>query len=112
MVTFISIIIALVLWLLINAFAYNFTEVWIIPYKVKFINFKPFNCNKCCTFWMNVFANVVLGLSTSFQYLTAEIIWLVATILTAIAMHIDEKQHYIDMSEIDKIIEQNKNKDE
>lgn len=105
---FISLVISILLWMGFNAIAFYFTEVWEIPYKVKFIDFKPFNCCICCTFWSNILSNLVLTLSTNFNYLYASILWLILTILTAISMKVNERKNTIDLSEIDKIIEEKK----
>lgn len=80
-------IIAFTLYFVIVYGAYYATEVYRLP---QWLQFPPFDCRKCLTFWSNFIAGLVIGLSFNL-YITMITVLVMAT-LTAISMHIDQKQ--------------------
>jgi hypothetical protein len=71
---------------------------WIIEngYVPIAINYQPYNCSFCCSFWVNLFLS--LGL-TYFIDLTF-LVYVVLTILDAIAYKIYQKQMTISIDEV------------
>lgn len=57
----------------------------------SFINYKPFNCEICSTFWYTVGVFIVLGLTFNYIFLSGIII----SILDAIAQKVNEKNKTI-----------------
>lgn len=97
----IEFIIAFIIYFTIVMSAYYATEVKRLP---EWLQFPPFDCRKCLTFWSNFTAGLVIGLSFSL-YITMITVFVMAT-LTAISMHIDQKRKTI---KIDNDIEINDN---
>lgn len=60
-------------------------------YPPKWLDYQPFNCEKCLTTWL------LAGSYTAFWLLTGctltLVVGLVITVLNAIAMHVDEKNN-------------------
>lgn len=83
-------IIAFAMYFAIVWGAYYFTEVKRLP---QWLQFAPFDCRKCLTFWSNFIAGAVLGLSFSL-YVTMITVFVMAT-LTAISMHLHQKNNTI-----------------
>lgn len=83
-------IIAFAMYFAIVYGAYYVTEVKRLP---EWLQFPPFDCRKCLTFWSNSVAGLVVGLS--FSLWITMITVLVMASLTAIAMHIDQKSKTI-----------------
>lgn len=75
----------------INLFsAYYVTEVKRLP---SFLQFPPFHCRKCLTFWSGITIFTVIGVSFNLYILL--ITGVIFQILTAISMHIDQKNKTI-----------------
>lgn len=83
-------IIAFFIYFVIVWSAYYVTEVYRLP---QWLQFPPFDCRKCLTFWSNFTAGLVIGLS--FSLWVTMITVLVMAILTAISMHVDQKNKTI-----------------
>lgn len=86
-------VIAFIMYFVIVYGAYYATEVKRLP---EWLQFPPFECRKCLTFWSNFIAGLVVGLSFSL-YITM-ITVMVMAILTAISMHIDQKRKTISIN--------------
>ena len=76
----------LVIFLAIKYFTYKLTEVWGLP---KWLQYKPFVCNTCLTFWSLVAIYTTLLI---IGYTWLGISGLIMAVLNAIAMYIDQKQ--------------------
>ena len=76
----------LVIFLAIKYFTYKLTEVWGLP---KWLDYRPWNCNTCCTFWTLVAIYTTLLI---IGYTWLGISGLIMAVLNAIAMYIDQKQ--------------------
>ena len=55
----------------------------------SWLQYKPFVCRKCASFWALVFAYVVIGISFKLWYFLG--CGLILASLNALAMHLDEK---------------------
>lgn len=86
MIIFLQFILILVIFLPIRYVAYWITEVKGLP---EWLNYKPFNCKLCLTFWSLMAAYTAIWLSFSCLY--TGIGGIIFTILNAIAMWIDQK---------------------
>lgn len=86
-------VIAFIMYFVIVYGAYYATEVKRLP---EWLQFPPFECRKCLTFWSNFIAGLVVGLSFSL-YITMITVFVMA-ILTAISMHIDQKRKTISIN--------------
>lgn len=86
-------VIAFIMYFVIVYGAYYATEVKRLP---EWLQFPPFDCKKCLTFWSNFIAGLVVGLSFSL-YITMITVFVMA-ILTAISMHIDQRKKTISIN--------------
>ncbi len=86
-------VIAFIMYFVIVYGAYYATEVKRLP---EWLQFPPFECRKCLTFWSNFIAGLVVGLSFSL-YITMITVFVMA-ILTAISMHIDQRNKTISIN--------------
>lgn len=90
----IFIILSPILFILIKFLAYFIIEKKeLVP---EFLNYKPFNCVQCCSFWTNLIVSIA-----STYFITPWLFpWIVITVLDAIAYLIDKKNNtenvYID----------------
>lgn len=75
------------------------TERQLVP---EFLDYKPFQCRTCLTFWSLV--AIYVGMGITFQLWIALIGGIVLAILNAIAMYIDQKNKTIKLDdyEMDK----------
>ena len=76
----------LIIFIATKYMTYNITEVWHLP---KWLDYRPWNCNTCCTFWTLVAIYTTLLI---IGYTWLGISGLIMAILNAIAMYIDQKQ--------------------
>lgn len=83
-------ILILVIFLFIKWLTWKITEEWGLP---DWLQYKPWVCNLCLTFWSLMGVYITLGLSFSCLYLM--IGGCILAILNAIAMYIDQKQKTI-----------------
>ena len=90
-----QIIISLVVWLAVVYVAFYLTEVKPLP---KWLQFPPFNCRICLTFWTNLATIMTIGLAFSLWYFLAA--GLILTALTAISMKIDQKHKTVKVDDV------------
>lgn len=83
-------ILLLLIFLSVNYGAYWLTEVRGLP---EWLQYKPFNCRLCLTFWSLMGIYIALGLS--FSCLVILIGGCILAILNAIAMYIDQRNKTI-----------------
>lgn len=82
------------------SFAYWFTEGR-GEFKPEWLNYKPFNCKVCLTFWTLIVIYVTIGLTLNLNlFLWGGIIFAAAN---ALAMKIDEKNKTISIDEYNGI---------
>ena len=86
----IQFIVVIIIFLIVSYGAYYITEVKGLPI---WLQYKPFECRKCLTFWSLIGIYIALGLSFSCLYLM--IGGCILAILNAIAMHIDQRNKTI-----------------
>ncbi len=83
----------LVIFIATKYLTYNITEVWRLP---KWLQYKPFSCNTCLTFW------TLVGIYTTILiigYTWTGISGLILAVLNAIAMYIDQRNKTIDVNQ-------------
>ena len=69
-------------------------------FKPEWLNYKPFNCRFCLTFWTLIVIYVTIGLTLNLNlFLYGGIIF---TIANALAMKIDEKEKTITTEQYDE----------
>lgn len=83
-------IIMVVIFLVINYMGYWITEVKGLP---EWLDYKPFICRLCLTFWLLIGVYTVIWLSFSCLYMG--IGGIILAMLNALAMWIDQKQKTI-----------------
>lgn len=68
-------------------------------YPPKWLDYQPFNCEKCLTFWL------LVGSYTAFWLLTGctltLVVGLAVTVLNAIAMHVEQKNKTVKIEDFD-----------
>lgn len=79
-----------IIYLIVVPVVYYWTEVRRLP---KWLQFPPFHCRKCLTFWTLIGISLVIGLSFNWDYFM--ISGIILAIMTAIAMHVDQKNKTI-----------------
>ncbi len=79
-----------IIYLIVVPVVYYWTEVRRLP---KWLQFPPFHCRKCLTFWTLIGISLVIGLSFNWEYFM--ISGIILAIMTAIAMHVDQKNKTI-----------------
>ena len=87
---FIQFILMTIAFFVVKYCAYVATEEIGMP---RWLNFRPFNCNKCLSTWSLVAVYTVLGLSFNWYYLM--IGGIILAILNGIAMEIDQRNKTI-----------------
>ena len=90
MYIFLEFVIIFLIYLIIVPLVYYWTEVKHMP---EWLDFKPWNCRKCFTFWSLMGISIILGLSFNAYWLMGT--GIVLAILTAIAMTIDQRNKTI-----------------
>jgi hypothetical protein len=83
-------ILVFILYIIIIPVCYYVTEVRRLP---QWLQFPPFNCRKCLTFWTSIATYGIIGLSFNLYYLMVS--GIILAILTAISMHIEQKNKTI-----------------
>lgn len=79
-----------VVWL-----TYRITEVWGLP---KFLQYKPFNCWTCLTFWTLTF---IYGSIWLMGYSITGIGGLILAVLNAIAMKVNQKNKTVKIEDLE-----------
>lgn len=64
----------------------------------EWLNYKPFNCETCCTFWTLLTVYLTLGLS--FKIYITLIGGIILAVLNAIAMYVDQMNKTIKIEDI------------
>lgn len=77
----------LVIFLATKYLTFNITEVWGLP---RWLNYKPFNCNLCLTFWTLVVIYTTLWI-VGYNWLG--ISGLIMAALNALAMYINQRKN-------------------
>lgn len=85
-----QVILILVLFIPIRWFAWKVTEVWGLP---EWLQYKPWNCKLCLTFWSLLATYLSIGLIFSLPITLYGGIAL--AIMNALAMYIDQKNKTI-----------------
>ena len=83
-------IFAFIMYVAVVMAAYYATEVYVLP---KWLRFPPFHCRKCLTFWSNISAALIIGLSFELYWFMGLLV--ILGILTAIAMTVEQKNKTI-----------------
>ena len=79
-----------ILFMLANWFTWWFTEKDNVP---EFLDFKPFSCRLCLTFWLLVGISIAIGIS--FKLWVVLIAGVILAILNAGAMWVNQKNKTI-----------------
>lgn len=82
----------LVIFLITKYLTYNITEVWGLP---KWLQYKPFICDTCLTFWSLVAIYTTLLI---IGYTWLGVSGLIMAVLNAIAMYINQKRKTVDVN--------------
>lgn len=82
----------LVIFIATKYLTYNITEVWGLP---KWLQYRPFSCNTCLTFWSLVAIYTTLLI---IGYTWLGISGLILAVLNAIAMYIDQRNKTVDVN--------------
>ena len=86
MIIVLQILLILVIFLPIKYIAYYITEVKGLP---QWLDYKPFNCKLCLTFWLLIASYLTIWLA--FACLYTAIGGIILAILNALAMWIDQR---------------------
>ena len=78
------------LFLPVKMLTYKITDEWGLP---KWLDYKPFNCYLCLTFWSLLAVYLTIGLI--FNLKITLFIGITIAVLNAIAMYIDQKNKTI-----------------
>lgn len=87
-------LIVFVLFFIVVPVVYYLTEVKGMP---KWLDYKPFNCRLCCTFWTLLFGYIMIGIIFSF-YITL-IAGVLLAFLNSYAMWLYQKEHTVFIDE-------------
>ena len=90
MVILFEFIVVLVIFLIVNYGGYWLTEVRGLP---KWLQYKPFNCRLCLTFWSLI--GCYTAIWASFSCLAIGVVGITLAIMNALAMWIDQKNKTI-----------------
>lgn len=81
------IVLSPILFFLVKFMAYYVIEKKeLVP---DWINYKPFNCVQCCSFW----TNLILSIAVTYFIQPWFFVWIIVTVLDAIAYWIDRKNN-------------------
>lgn len=104
MIILLQAIAALVIFFVVKYGAHWLTEVKGLP---EWLNYRPFSCDLCLTFWSLMGIYITLWLSfVCLNYMA--IYGIVLTILNAIAMYINQRQRTITLDEWEDIKDKTK----
>lgn len=90
MIILLQIVLIVAMFIPIRWLAWKITEEWGVP---EMINYRPFNCKLCLTFWLLIGAYIAIWLSFSCLY--TGIGGIILSVLNALAMWIDQKNKTI-----------------
>lgn len=89
-IVFLKILFALLIWIICIITGWALTETKFRIAQIEAFDFKPLNCKKCFTFWLTT-AMALITVFVFNQPLSGIIIGVLA-VLTALAMHIEDKK--------------------
>ena len=92
---------ALIIFFAVNYGAYWLTEVKGLP---AWLQYKPWVCRMCLTFWSLMAIYITLWLSFSCLYIA--IYGILLAILNAIAMWVDQRDRTVKIEDFDKILDE------
>lgn len=87
-----------IIFFITGYFTWWFTEKDHVP---EFLEYKPFQCRLCLTFWLLVGIYIALGIS--FKLWVVLIAGCILAILNALAMWVNQKYNTISIEEYDKL---------
>lgn len=90
MIILLQIVLIVAMFIPIRWLAWKITEEWGVP---EMINYRPFNCKLCLTFWLLIGCYITIWLSFSCLY--TGIGGIILSVLNALAMWIDQKNKTI-----------------
>ena len=96
MIIVLQILLILVIFLPIKYIAYYITEVKGLP---QWLDYKPFNCKLCLTFWLLIASYLTIWLA--FACLYTAIGGIILAILNALAMWIDQRNRTISVRDLE-----------
>ncbi len=85
-----------IIFLVVSYFTWWFTEKDNVP---EFLEYKPFQCRLCLTFWLLVGIYIAIGIS--FKLWVVLITGVILAILNAIAMWVNQKNRTIKISDFE-----------
>ena len=88
--TILQVILVLALFLPVKYLTWNITEKWGVP---EWIDYKPFSCYLCLTFWSLLAVYLTVGFA--FQMWITMVVGVLLAVLNAIAMWIDQRNKTI-----------------
>lgn len=83
------------LFLPVKMLTYKITDEWGLP---KWLDYKPFNCYLCLTFWTLLAVYLTIGLI--FNLKITLFVGVIIAVLNAIAMYIDQKNKTIKIDDL------------
>lgn len=83
--------IMIVVFLLCNWVGWLLTEKYTMP---KFLQYKPFSCRLCFTWWLTIFAAICIVLTLGFKVTSIGLA--ILAVLNVIAMWIDKRQKTVE----------------
>lgn len=87
-----------IIFSIVGYFTWWFTEDKDIGHIPEFLDYKPFQCRMCLTFWLLVAIYVAFGIS--FKLWVFLIFGVILAILNAIAMYVHQKQNTININDL------------
>lgn len=63
----------------------------------EFINYKPFNCTQCCSFWLNLF----ISISLTYWFLPYFYVYIIITVADAVAYIVDRRENTRSVNDFD-----------
>lgn len=87
-------VLVLIIFFVVKYLTYQITDVHGLP---DWLNYKPFNCYICLTFWTLLGVYAAIGLI--FKAYIILIVGIILAILNAIAMWIDQKNKTVNLDE-------------
>lgn len=90
MMILLQFILILAVFIPVRYIGWKITEEWGVPI---WLDYKPFNCKLCLTFWLLIGVYVAIGLSFSCLYVMVG--GIVLAIMNALAMWIDQRNKTI-----------------
>lgn len=95
MIYIMQLTIVLTIFIVIRYLAHTWTNNINYP---RWLDYKPFNCEKCFSFWSLIATYLAVGLV--FKLWVTLIVGIVLSILNAIAMYIDDRNKIVKIDEI------------